>query len=72
MYCIDMFNSKEVNMETKFNYWIMQEPKKNALRSDFTMIARYSDYDEAKIRMLRELAKGKRSYIRSVKLQSIK
>jgi hypothetical protein len=72
MYCIDMFNSKEVNMETKFNYWIMQEPKKNALKSDFTMIARYSDYDEAKIRMLRELAKGKRSYIRSVKLQSIK
>lgn len=58
-------------METKFNYWIMQEPKANAHRQDFTMIARYSDYDEAKIRMLRELAKGKRSYIRSVKLHSI-
>ncbi len=58
-------------METKFNYWIMQEPKANAHRQDFTMVARYSDYDEAKIRMLRELAKGKRSYIRSVKLHSI-
>ena len=58
-------------MQTKFNYWIMQEPKANAHRQDFTMIARYSDYDEAKIRMLRELAKGKRSYIRSVKLHSI-
>jgi len=58
-------------METKFNYWIMQEPKANAHRQDFTMIARYSDYDEAKLRVLRELAKGKRSYMRSVKLHSI-
>lgn len=71
MHNVNMFRCKEVNMQTKFNYWIMQEPKKNALRSDFNMIARYSDYDEAKIRMLRELAKGKRSYIRSVKLHSI-
>ena len=55
-------------METTFNYWIMQEPKKNAHRQDFTMIARYRDYDEAKLRVLRELAKGKRSYMKSVEL----
>ena len=55
-------------METTFNYWIMQEPRKNAHRQDFKMIARYRDYDEAKVRMLRELAKGKRSYIKSVKI----
>ena len=46
----------------------MQEPKKNAHRQDFTMIARYKDYDEAKLRVLRELAKGKRSYMKSVKV----
>jgi hypothetical protein len=55
-------------METTFNYWIMQEPKANAHRQDFTMIARYRDYDEAKLRVLRELAKGKRSYMRSVEI----
>lgn len=55
-------------METNFNYWIMQEPKDNAHRQDFTMIARYRDYDEAKLRVLRELAKGKRSYMKSVEI----
>jgi len=65
-----MFNKKGVvDMENLFNYWIMQEPKANAHRQDFTMIARYSDYDKAKLRVLRELAKGKRSYMKSVEIK---
>lgn len=55
-------------METTFNYWIMQETKKNAHRQDFKMIARYRDYDEAKRVVLRELALKKRTYMRAVEV----
>ncbi len=57
-------------METTFNYWIMQEPKKNAHRQDFKMIARYRDYDEAKRVVLRELGLKKRTYIRAVEVNN--
>tara|TARA_Y100001937_G_C7005954_1_gene278705 strand:+ start:370 stop:549 length:180 start_codon:yes stop_codon:yes gene_type:complete len=57
-------------METTFNYWIMQEPRKNAHKQDFKMIARHSDYDEAKRVVLRELALKKRTYMRAVKVKN--
>ena len=57
-------------METTFNYWIMQEPKKNAHRQDFKMIARYRDYNEAKRVVLRELRLKKRTYMRAVEVNN--
>jgi hypothetical protein len=57
-------------METTFNYWIMQEPRKNAHRQDFKMIARYRDYDEAKRVVLRELRLKKRTYMRAVEVNN--
>tara|TARA_R100000781_G_scaffold3068_1_gene4532 strand:- start:923 stop:1096 length:174 start_codon:yes stop_codon:yes gene_type:complete len=56
-------------MEKKFDYLVMQEPKPNAQTKDFIMLERYKDYDEAKIRVLRELAEGYKTYMKSVELR---
>ena len=56
-------------MEKKFDYYVMQEPKPNSQTKDFIMLERYKDYDEAKIRVLRELAEGYKTYMKSVELR---
>ena len=55
-------------MKPIYNYWIMQEPRKNAHRQDFNRIARHNDYDEAKRVVLRELGLKKRTYMRAVEV----
>jgi|OM-RGC.v1.036896502 hypothetical protein len=57
-------------MDTRYSYWIMQEPFNNpkAHSIDFINIAKYNNENQARKRVIKELFNGKKTYLRKVQL----